>query len=259
MKTGWFLRAASAFVLAFLFAPIAIIAIYAFSASNVQSWPISGFSFHWWSLALHDPEVRAALALSLEVALLATLLATLLGTLSALAVHRLPPRAATAASFLLVLPVALPGIVSGMAMNAYFASLGIALGFPTIVAAHATFCIVIVHNNVLARLRRLPRNLAEASADLGAGPWRTFRRITLPLLASAIGAGAMLAFALSFDEVIVTTFTAGVQTTLPLWILGAIRLGQRLPEVNVVAFAIILLTAVPVLLAQRLSSATGRD
>lgn len=240
-------------ILAFLFAPILIIALYAFSASNVQSWPPAGLSLRWFALAWRDPEVRAAFALSLEIAAAATALATVLGTLSALAVHRLPPRAGNAASFLLVLPIALPGIISGMALNAYFAALGIDAGFVTIAVAHATFCLVIVHNTVLSRLRRLPANLAEASADLGAGPWRTFARVTLPLLAGAIGAGALLAFALSFDEVIVTTFTAGVQTTLPLWILGAIRLGQRLPEVNVVAFTVIVLTAVPVLLAQRLN------
>jgi putative spermidine/putrescine transport system permease protein len=145
-----------------------------------------------------------------------------------------------------------------MALNAYFTTAHMTLDFTTIVIGHATFCIVIVYNNVLARLRRLPRSLAEASADLGAGAWRTFRLITLPMTASAIGAGALLAFALSFDEVIVTTFTAGVQTTLPLWVLGAIRLGQRLPEVNVVVFAVILLTVLPVVLAQRLTGEAGR-
>jgi putative spermidine/putrescine transport system permease protein len=145
-----------------------------------------------------------------------------------------------------------------MALNAYFSAAHMMLDFTTIVIGHTIFCIVIVYNNVLARLRRLPRSLTEASADLGASAWRTFRLITLPMTASAIGAGALLAFALSFDEVIVTTFTAGVQTTLPLWVLGAIRLGQRLPEVNVVVFAVVLLTVVPVVLAQRLTGEAGQ-
>jgi putative spermidine/putrescine transport system permease protein len=145
-----------------------------------------------------------------------------------------------------------------MALAAYFTALGINLSFWTIVAGHATFCVVIVYNNVLARLRRLPGSLAEASADLGARPLRTFTQITLPMTASAIGAGGLLAFALSFDEVIVTTFTAGAQNTLPLWIFGAIRLGQQLPEVNVVVFAIIIITIIPVLLAQKLMGNAGR-
>jgi len=126
------------------------------------------------------------------------------------------------------------------------------------VIGHATFCTVIVYNNVVARLRRLPKSLGEASADLGARPVRSFIKITLPMTASAIGAGALLAFALSFDEVIVTTFTAGAQNTLPLWIFGAIRLGQELPEVNVVVFAVIILTIIPVLLAQKLMGTAGR-
>jgi putative spermidine/putrescine transport system permease protein len=245
-------------ILAFLFLPILIICGYAFSASNVQAWPIGALSLHWFAMAWVDQEVRAAFLLSLRVAALSTLLSVLLGTLAALAVHRMAPRAGGLVSFLLVLPIALPGILTGMALNAYFSAWRIPLGFGTIVIGHVTFCIVIVFNNVLARLRRLPRNLAEASADLGAGPFTTFRRVTLPMIGGAVGAGALLAFALSFDEVIVTTFTAGVQTTLPLWILGAIRLGQRLPEVNVVVFAVIGLTILPVILAQRLMGSAGR-
>jgi putative spermidine/putrescine transport system permease protein len=257
-RGGVLLGAIVAVVLLFLFVPIFIIAAYAFSASNVQSWPIEAFSLHWLAVAWVDQEVRAAFLLSAEVAAVSTAMAVLLGTLAALAVQRMAPRAGGVVSFLLVLPIALPGILTGMALNAYFAAWHIDLGFATIVMGHVTFCVVIVYNNVLARLRRLPPSLAEASADLGAGAWRTFRRITLPMIGSAVGAGALLAFALSFDEVIVTTFTAGVQTTLPLWILGAIRLGQRLPEVNVVVFAVVVLTLVPVILAQRLMGSAGR-
>lgn len=249
---GIWLGGIVAAVMAFLFLPIVMIVAYAFSAANVQSFPIVAYSLHWFTVAWADPEVIAALKLSIEVAILATLLSATLGVLAAMAVHRMTSGWREAVSFALVLPIALPGILTGMALNAYFVSWQVQLSFWTIVVGHATFCIVIVYNNVVARLRRLPRSLAEASADLGAGAWRTFLRVTLPMTASAIGAGALLAFALSFDEVIVTTFTAGVQTTLPLWVLGAIRLGQKLPEVNVVVFGVIVLTIVPVVVAQRL-------
>jgi putative spermidine/putrescine transport system permease protein len=239
-------------ILLFLFVPVAIIMVYAFSASNIQGWPIQSYSLQWFVRTFADTEVRAALWLSIEVAVVATSLAMLMGLLAALAVYRLRGAASEAIAFAVVLPIALPGILTGMALNSYFVLWGIPLSFTTIVIGHATFCTVIVYNNVIARLRRLPPSWAEASADLGAGAWRTFRLITLPMLSSALGAGALLAFALSFDEVIVTTFTAGAQTTLPLWIFGAIRLGQHLPEVNVVVCVVILLTIVPVLLAQRL-------
>ena len=246
------LWAAVVAILLFLFVPVAIIIVYAFSASNIQGWPIQSYSLQWFSRTLADGEVRAALWLSVEVAVVATALAMLMGLLSALAVFRLRGPASEAIAFAVILPIALPGVLTGIALNSYFVLCGINLSFSTIVIGHATFCTVIVYNNVIARLRRLPASWMEASADLGAGPWRTFRLITLPMLSSALGAGALLAFALSFDEVIVTTFTAGAQTTLPLWIFGAIRLGQHLPEVNVVVCVVILLTIVPVLLAQRL-------
>jgi putative spermidine/putrescine transport system permease protein len=233
-------------VVAFLFAPIVLIVLYAFDASTIQSWPITGFTLHWFADTWADDEVRAALVLSLEVAL------------AAFAVHRFAFFGRDVLSFALVLPIALPGVLTGMALNAYFVFWGWEFTFWTIVVGHATFCIVIVYNNVIARLRRLPFSFVEASADLGAGPWRTFRRVTWPMLASAVGAGALLAFALSFDEVIVTTFTAGAQTTLPLWIFGAIRLGQRLPEVNVVVAVVLALTLLPVVLAQRLMGEAGR-
>jgi putative spermidine/putrescine transport system permease protein len=245
-------------ILGFLFIPIFIIVLYAFSDSNVQAWPIQALSLRWFGLTWGDDEVRQALLLSVQVAELATVIAVVLGTLAAMAVARLKFFGKEIVSFVVVLPIALPGILTGMALASYFAALGVDLSYWTIVVGHATFCVVIVYNNVLARLRRLPGSLAEASADLGARPWRTFRKITLPMTASAIGAGGLLAFALSFDEVIVTTFTAGAQNTLPLWIFGAIRLGQKLPEVNVVVFAVILATIVPVLLSQKLIGNAGR-
>ena len=245
-------------ILAFLFIPIIIIMLYAFSASNVQAWPIQGLSLKWFAQTWNDEEVRQALLLSVQVAVTATCIAVVLGTLAAMAVSRTRFFGREMVSFIVVLPIALPGILTGMALSAYFTTLGINLSFWTIVIGHATFCVVIVYNNVVARLRRLPRSLSEASADLGAGPLRTLYKITLPMAASAIGAGGLLAFALSFDEVIVTTFTAGAQNTLPLWIFGAIRLGQELPEVNVVVFAVIGMTIIPVLLAQRLMGTAGR-
>ena len=244
-------------ILAFLFAPIALIAVYAFSASNIQGWPVAVFSTRWFAATWADDEVRAALLLSVELAVLATIFAVALGTLTALAVHRMRGPGREAVQFAVVLPLALPGVLTGMAMASYFAFWGVALSFWTIVAGHTTFCVVIVYNNVIARLRRLPASWVEASLDLGAGPWRTFRLIIAPMLASAVGAGALLSFALSFDEVIVTTFTAGAQTTLPLWIFGAIRLGQHLPEVNVIVLVVIVLTAVPVILAQRALGEAG--
>jgi putative spermidine/putrescine transport system permease protein len=258
MRSKIIIWTAVAAIFGFLFIPVVIILVYAFSAAPIPAWPLHGFAVHWFADTWHDDEVREALLLSVEVAALATVMAILLGTLAALAVVKMRSASREVVSFVAVLPIALPGILTGMALASYFASWGMNLSYWTIVAGHATFCTVIVYNNVVARLRRMPRSLTEASADLGADAFRTFRLVQLPMMGSAIGAGALLAFALSFDEVIVTTFTAGAQNTLPLWIFGAIRLGQKLPEVNVVVFAIIIFTAVPVLLAQRLIGDSGR-
>jgi len=172
-------------------------------------------------------------------------------------VHRFRFFGREAVSFLLVLPIALPGIITGMALNSFFTFAGWNLSFWTIVVGHATFCVVIVYNNVIARLRRTQTSLIEASMDLGADGWQTFRFVTFPVLSTALVAGGLLAFALSFDEVIVTTFTAGAQNTLPLWIFGNIRLGQQLPQVNVVVLFILAITILPVALAQRLTRETG--
>ena len=247
------LRIWVALVLAFLFIPIGLIVLYAFNQSTIESWPISHFTLHWFSLAWHDPEVRAAFWLSVRVGLFATALALLLGSAVAYALHKFRFFGREAISFLLVLPLALPGIITGIALNSFFSFTGTQLGTLTIVVGHATFCIVIVFNNLIARLRRTSGSLAEASMDLGARGWHTLRRVTLPLTATALVSGALLAFGLSFDEVIVTVFTAGAQNTLPLWIFGAIRLGQQLPEVNAVVSIVLLLTIVPVVLAARLA------
>jgi putative spermidine/putrescine transport system permease protein len=201
--------------------------------------------------------MRDAFVLSVKAGAVATAIALLLGSAAAFAVHRFAFFGREAVSLLLILPLALPGIITGMALNSFFQFWGVDLSYLTIVVGHATFCIVIVYNNVIARLRRTQTSLVEASMDLGGDGWQTFRFVTFPVISSALIAGGLLAFALSFDEVIVTTFTAGAQNTLPLWIFGNIRLGQQLPQVNVVVLGMLLITLVPVILAQRLMRDTG--
>ena len=244
-------------VVLFLWVPLALIMVYAFNESNVQSWPIPGFTTHWFSVAWHSQEVRDAIWLSVRAALLATGAALVLGSAAAFAIARFRFFGRESVSFLLILPLALPGIITGMALNSFFTFTHTDLALRTIVIGHATVCVVIVYNNVLARLRRSLQSLLEASADLGADGWQTFRFVIWPVLSTALVAGGLLAFALSFDEVVVTYFTAGAQNTLPLLILGYIRIGQQLPVVNAIAFAMILLTVIPVALAQRLMRDTG--
>jgi putative spermidine/putrescine transport system permease protein len=247
----------SALVVLFLWLPLALIVVYAFNKSNVQSWPIPGFTTKWFRVAWQSQDVRTALWLSVRVALVATGAALVLGSMAAVGVARFQFFGREAVSFLLVLPIALPGIVTGMALDSFFIAGHISVSMWTIVIGHATFCIVIAYNNVLARLRRSSPSLIEASQDLGADGWQTFRFVIWPVLSTALIAGGLLAFALSFDEVVVTFFTAGAQNTLPLLILGYIRLGQQLPVVNAIASAMILLTVIPVALAQRLMRDTG--
>jgi putative spermidine/putrescine transport system permease protein len=247
----------SGLVLLFLWFPLALIMVYAFNKSNVQSWPIPGFTTHWFRVAWDSPDVRSAIWLSVRVALIATGIALLLGSAAAFGVARFRFFGRDVVSFLLVLPIALPGIVTGMALNSFFIAGHISVSMWTIVIGHATFCVVIVYNNALARLRRSSPSLLEASADLGADGLQTFRFVVWPILSTALVAGGLLAFALSFDEVVVTYFTAGAQNTLPLLILGYIRLGQQLPVVNTIAFAMIVVTVIPVALAQRLMRDTG--
>src|ERR671927_707661 len=247
-------------VVVFLWVPLVLICVYAFNSSNIQSWPIAGFSTKWFRAAWENEDARSALVLSLKAAGLATVVALVLGTAAAAAVSRFRFFGRDAVSFLLVLPIALPGVVTGIALNSFFSNNPVHHFDPslwTIVIGHATFCIVIVYNNVAARLRRTQTSLTEASMDLGADGWQTFRYVTLPVVSTALVAGALLAFALSFDEVIVTTFTAGAQNTLPIWILGNLRLGQQLPQVNVVVFFVIVATILPVTIAQRLTRDTG--
>jgi putative spermidine/putrescine transport system permease protein len=253
----WLLRGGTALTLAFVYAPLVVIFLYAFNKSRIQSWPIDGLTLDWFSRAIDNQGARDALWTSLKAALGATLVALLLGTLASLAVARHRFFGREAVSLLVILPIALPGIVTGMALNATFNTIGAQLGLATIVVGHATFCIVVVYNNAVARLRRVSQSLEEASADLGATAWQTFRFVTFPQLRTALLAGALLAFALSFDEVIVTTFTAGADQTLPIWILTNLSRPNQLPIVNVVAVFVILLSMIPVWLATRLSRDVG--
>jgi putative spermidine/putrescine transport system permease protein len=247
----------AALVVLFLILPIVLIIVYAFNPSNVQSWPLKGLSTKWFGDTWNNESMRQALWLSVRAGLITSAIAIVLGSMAAFAVHRFRFFGREIVSFVLVLPIALPGIITGMALNSFFSFGAINLSLLTIVVGHATFCIVIVYNNVIARLRRTQSSLLEASMDLGADGWQTFRFVTMPIISTALVAGSLLAFALSFDEVIVTTFTAGAQNTLPLWIFGNIRLGQSLPEVNVVVLFVIAITIIPVTLAQRLTRDTG--
>ena len=251
------LRLWAVLVLLFLFIPILVIFLYAFNASNIETWPISGLSTKWIVSTWNDPEVQTSLVLSIKIALAATVLALILGSCAASAIYRTSFFGRDAISFLFVLPLALPGIITGIALRAFFNFNNLDLSIWTIIVGHTTFCIVVVYNNVLARLRRTQGSLIEAAMDLGANGARTFIDVTLPLISTSLVAGAMLAFALSFDEVIVTTFTAGAQNTLPIWIFAQLRTGRHLPEVNVVVSLVILVTIIPVLLAARLTGGGG--
>lgn len=244
-------------VFLFLYLPIVTIVLYSFNADRGQSWPITDWTTGWYGEAIGNQDIRDALLMSLEAAVGATLIAIVLGSLAAFAVHRFRFFGRDTVSFVLLLPIALPGIVTGMALNATYNTAHIPFSLFTIIAGHATFCVVTVYNNVIARLRRSSRSIEEASMDLGADTWQTFRYVTLPVIGTALLAGGLLAFALSFDEVIVTTFTAGTQQTLPIWIFSNLRLPNQRPLVNVVAVLVIVVSAIPVYLAQRLTSERG--
>lgn len=250
-------KIAAALGLAFLLAPLLIVVVYAFTTEERSFvWPPPGLTLRWFGVAWARPDVWAALTLSLEVAAVATILALALGTLTALAVARSTFFGRDAISLMVILPIALPGIITGIALRSAFATFDIPFSLWTIVVGHATFCIVVVYNNAVARLRRFSGSLVEASMDLGATSVQTFRYIVLPNVGTALLAGGMLAFALSFDEVIVTTFTAGQQQTLPLWMLEELIRPRQRPVTNVVAIVVIAVTCIPILLAYYL---TGGD
>ena len=247
------LRLGTGLTLFFLYVPLLVIALYAFNSRRTLKWPIPGLTFDWFTKAFENPGVREALWTSLKAATGATLVALLLGTLASLAVSRHRFFGRETISFVLILAIALPGVVTGMALSTTFGSLHVPLGFMTVVIGHATFCIVLVYNNAIARYRRMSSSFEEASADLGADTFQTFRYVTFPALRSALIAGGLLAFALSFDEVIVTIFMAGGLKTLPIWIFQSFRLANQVPLVNVAGLAAILLSVIPVYLATRLS------
>jgi putative spermidine/putrescine transport system permease protein len=252
------LKLGTGFVLLFLHVPILIIVMYAFTTQQSSfGFPPPGFTFEWIGAAGRNPAIWEALRLSLQVAATATLIALVLGSLLAAAVHRTRFFGREVVSFLVILPIALPGIVTGIALRSAISLTEIDFSFWTIVIGHATFCVVIVYNNVIARYRRLPGSLIEASMDLGAGGAQTLRFVVLPQLGTALLAGAMLAFALSFDEIIVTTFTAGQQETLPIWIFSSLVRPRARPVTNVVATMVIVLTFIPILIAQRLTRDAG--
>ena len=242
-----------------VYAPLALVVLNSFNTSRAFAWPPTDLTFRWWEAAAASQGARDALWVSLEVAALATLISLVLGTMAALALQRHRFFGRQSVSLLIILPIALPGIVTGIALNNAFRTiLGWDLGFFTIVVAHATFCIVTVFNNVQARLRRLGGSLEEASMDLGAGMFTTFRLVTFPMLRSALLAGGLLAFGLSFDEIIVTTFTAGAtEQTLPIWIFNNMFRPNQAPVVNVVAAVLVLASAIPIYFAQRLSGSTN--
>jgi putative spermidine/putrescine transport system permease protein len=253
------LRAAVALGLAFIYIPLIVLAIYAFNASNILEWPPPGLTLDWFPKAVENEFAREAFVTSLKAGIAATAIAIVLGTLASLAVARHRFFGRETISFLVVLPIALPGIVTGVALsNTFTQVLGIDLSLFTVVVGHATFCIVVIYNNVIARLRRLSTSFEEASADLGAHTWQTFRFVTFPSLRSALGAGALLAFGLSFDEIIVTTFTIGAgEETLPIWIFRNLFRPNQLPIVNAVAVIVVLISIVPVYLAHRLTREEG--
>jgi putative spermidine/putrescine transport system permease protein len=253
------LLGAAGLTLAFLYVPLLVIGVDAFSTATTLEWPPPGLTAKWFGQAVDNPGARDAFYSSLKAGGAATAIALLLGTLASLAVARHRFFGRETISFLVILPIALPGIVTGIALNSTFTQvLGVDLSLLTIVVGHATFCIVVVYNNAVARLRRLSTSFEEASADLGAHTWQTFRLVTLPNLRTALVAGALLAFALSFDEIIVTTFTAGTGVqTLPLWIFTNLSRPNQLPIVNVVAVLVILISIVPVYFAHRLTRTEG--
>lgn len=241
-------------VLLFLHLPFAVVMLYAFTTDEAAfTFPPPGLTTKWFGVAWERPDLWAALALSARVAALATGIALVLGTLAAAAVWRSRFFGREAISFLLILPLALPGIVTGIALRSMMGLMEFKFSFWTILIGHATFCVVVVYNNVLARFRRTGRNLIEASMDLGADGFQTFRYVILPNIGTALLAGGMLAFALSFDEVIVTTFTAGQQATLPIWIFSQLTRPRDRPVTNVVAFLVVSMTAIPILYAHYLT------
>ncbi|MBB2943084.1 putative spermidine/putrescine transport system permease protein [Actinoplanes lutulentus] len=258
LPARWALRLFMGFGLLFIYVPLMLVLVNSFNGDRTFAWPPHDWTTRWWSAAWENEGARSALFTSVQAGLAATGIALVLGTMVAFAVQRFAFFGRDTVSLLIILPIALPGIVTGIALDSAWRSvmgdLGVSKGLFSVVVGHATFCVVTVYNNVLARLRRTGTNLEDASADLGASPFQTFRYVTFPMIRSALLAGGLLAFALSFDEIIVTTFTAGPGvTTLPIWIFNNLFRPNQAPVVNVVAAVLIVLSVLPVWLAQRLA------
>jgi len=248
------LKIAATAGLLFLHLPILLIFVYAFTTEEKSyQWPPPGFTTQWFGVTWGRPDVWEALALSVKVAAISTLIAIVLGTLCAAAVSRTKFFGRETISLLVILPIALPGIITGISLRSAFSLMEIPFSTWTIVLGHATFCVVVVYNNAVARFRRTSGSMIEASMDLGADGFQTFRYVVLPNIGTALLAGGMLAFALSFDEVIVTTFTAGQQQTLPIWMLEELVRPRQRPVTNVVAMVVVLVTALPILAAYYLT------
>jgi putative spermidine/putrescine transport system permease protein len=257
-QASLFLKLGAAGAILFLNIPLMLIFLYAFTTDESgYSFPPPGLTLKWILRALENPDLQAALFLTLKVATLATVIALILGTLAASAVYRFNFFGKETISFMLILPLALPGIVTGIAIRSAISLTGIPFSFWTIVIGHATFCVVVVYNNVLARFRRSSNSMIEASMDLGANSFQTFWKIIFPNIATALLAGGILAFSLSFDEVIVTTFTAGLQQTLPIWIYSQMLKPRNRPVTNVAAMLVVLITMIPILYAQRITAETS--
>ncbi|MEQ1768405.1 MAG: ABC transporter permease [Devosia sp.] len=249
-RAPWGLTVAAIAGLLFMLLPLALIFLYAFSTEErTYQWPPPGLTFRWFAVTWGRPDVWAALTLSVQVASISTFIALVFGTLCAAAVSGTKFFGRESISLLLILPIALPGIITGISLRSAFSLMEIPFSMWTIILGHATFCIVVVYNNAVARFRRLHGSLVEAAMDLGANGFQTFRHVVLPNLGTALLAGGMLAFALSFDEVIVTTFTAGQQQTLPIWMLEELIRPRQRPVTNVVAMVVVLVTLIPILAA----------
>jgi len=253
------LGVAVGFVLVVIYVPLLVVAVSSFNGDSTFGWPPSDLTLHWWKVAATNQGARDAILTSVEVGLIATAVSLLLGTLASFALVRYRFFGAGSISLLIILPIALPGIVTGLALNSAFTTMmGVGLSIWTVAIAHATFCIVVVFNNVSARLRQVGGNVEEASMDLGASRWTTFRLVTLPLLRLVLLAGALLAFALSFDEIVVTTFTAGngVQT-LPIWIFANLFRPNQTPVINVIGTVLILVSFLPIYASQKMVGTSG--
>lgn len=254
-RLGLGLKVAAAACLLYLHLPIFFVFLYAFTTEDAAfTFPPPGLTTRWFGEAARNTDIREALVLSLSVATVATTVALVLGTLAAGAIWRSRFFGRDVLSLFIVLPIALPGIITGIALRSAINVTDIPFSFWTLVIGHATFCVAVSYNNVIARMRRTSPSLLEASMDLGARGWQTFRYVLLPQLGSGIVTGGMLAFALSFDEIIVTTFTAGNQQTLPIWIFSSLVRPRNRPVTNVVALLVVVITFIPIVLSQRFAT-----